>query len=157
MKQLLGSNHLDETIFKQLFLQGLPHHVQRILASSRDDMKVTQLADSADRVIDVGSTSTVSAVSMPSSAPSYTCSPDLSQLRQQVDRLKYISGVTTQLQHERGRSPNRRPHCSDRQRSRNSSEKLLCLEFIPQIPTTLCSDSVNVSKEESLSNFVHIT
>ncbi|PIK55880.1 gag-pol polyprotein [Apostichopus japonicus] len=61
MEQLLGSDKLDETIFKQLFLQRLPHHVQTILASSRDDMKVTQLADLADRIIDVGSTSTVSA------------------------------------------------------------------------------------------------
>ncbi|PIK61772.1 hypothetical protein BSL78_01326 [Apostichopus japonicus] len=125
MEQLLGSDKLDETIFKQLFLQRLPHHVQTILASSRDDMKVTQLADLADRIIDVGSTSTVSAVSTPSSpAPSCACSSDLSQLRQQVDRLTFqVQSLTTHFRREGGRSPNRRPFRSDRQRSRSSSEK----------------------------------
>ncbi|XP_063963928.1 uncharacterized protein LOC135156193 [Lytechinus pictus] len=125
MEQLLGSDHLDETIFKQLFLQRLPHHVQTILASSRDDMKVTQLADLADRIIDIGSTSTVSAVSSPSFS---TSSSELSQLQQQVDRLTFqVQSLTTQLQHERGRSPNRRPQRpnthSNRQRSRSSSQK----------------------------------
>lgn len=124
MEQLLGSDHLEETIFKQLFLQRLPHHVQTILASSRDDMKVTQLADLADRIIEVGSTSTVSAVTTSSSSTSN--SSDLSQLRQQVDKLTFqVQSLTTQLQRERGRSPNRRPHRanSNRQRSRSSSQK----------------------------------
>ena len=120
MEQLLGSDHIDETIFKQLFLQRLPHHAQTILASSRDHMNVTQLADLADRIVEVGSACTVSAVSTPSQ-PSSTS--ELSQLRQQVDKLAFqVQSLTTQLQ-ERGRSPNRRPRRSNRQRSRSSSQK----------------------------------
>ena len=62
MEQLLGSDHLEESIFKQLCLQRLPHHVQTILASNRDQMKMAQLADLADKIIEVGPVSTISSV-----------------------------------------------------------------------------------------------
>ena len=57
MEQLLGAKQLEDSIFKQLFLQRLPHHVQSILASSRDDMTVNQLSELADRILEVASPS----------------------------------------------------------------------------------------------------
>ena len=53
MEQLLGGAKLESSIFTQLFLQRLPHHAQSILASSRDAMTVNQLAQLADRIVEV--------------------------------------------------------------------------------------------------------
>ena len=120
MEQLLGSAKIDEGIFKQLFLQRLPHHVQAILASSRDAMTVSQLADLADSIVEVGSVGSVSAIHASSSTS------ELVQLREQVDRLtSQVNSLTTQLQvqHDRGRSPTRRHSSSTRRRSKSRSEK----------------------------------
>ena len=73
MEQLLGGAKLESSIFTQLFLQRLPHHVQSILASSRDAMTVNQLAQLADRIIEVhvsSSTPSISNITSPNAAPS---------------------------------------------------------------------------------------
>ena len=70
MEQLLGGKKLPDSIFKQLFLQRMPHHVQSILASSRDTMSLAQLADIADKICEVGSPSpAVASVTAPSTPP----------------------------------------------------------------------------------------
>nr|XP_054764694.1 uncharacterized protein LOC129271345 [Lytechinus pictus] len=119
MGQLLGTAKIDDTIFKQLFLQRLPHHVQAIFASSRDAMSVNQLADLADSIVDVGSAGSVSSVQH---APSSTS--EIVQLREQVDKLTaQVNALTTQLVQERGRSTSRHRSNSSRRRSSSRSDK----------------------------------
>ncbi|XP_054764694.2 uncharacterized protein LOC129271345 [Lytechinus pictus] len=130
MGQLLETAKIDDTIFKQLFLQRLPHHVQAIFASSRDtmsvnlhpaemQMSVNQLADLADSIVDVGSAGSVSSVQhAPSSAS------EIVQLREQVDKLTaQVNALTTQLVQERGRSTSRHRSNSSRRQSSSRSDK----------------------------------
>ncbi|XP_071854547.1 uncharacterized protein [Apostichopus japonicus] len=81
MQQLLGVRKLEESILKQLFLQRLPTNVQLVLASSSDDVKLEQLAELADKILEVA-IPTVNAVA--------TTTPEVSnihRLEQQVERL----------------------------------------------------------------------
>ena len=127
MEQLLGAKQLEDSIFKQLFLQRLPHHVQSILASSRDTMTVNQLSELADKILEVGSSSrpSVSAVaaadsgSNPSSSPMPDHTDHMQRLSQQVEKLTFqVQSLTTQLDQQRGRPRNRGPP-SHRNRSRS--------------------------------------
>ena len=84
-------------------------------------MKMAQLADLADKIIEVGPVSTISSVQ--GAFPSAHAS-DISSLRQQIDNLSVqVQSLTTQLHRERGRSPKRRPYHQQRQRSRSNSQK----------------------------------
>ena len=53
MRQLLGENELEADILKQLFVQRLPANVQLILATASTALTNEQLADLADRIMDV--------------------------------------------------------------------------------------------------------
>ena len=53
MEQLVGDQQLDKGIFKQLFLQRLPQNVRLILASTSESLSLSDLADLADRIIEV--------------------------------------------------------------------------------------------------------
>ncbi|XP_071477952.1 uncharacterized protein [Diadema antillarum] len=53
MRQLLGERHLEEGIFKELFLQRLPPNVRVVLAASVDAVSVDALSNLADRIMDV--------------------------------------------------------------------------------------------------------
>ncbi|XP_063951644.1 uncharacterized protein LOC135153207 [Lytechinus pictus] len=53
MKQLLGDSTLEDSILKQLFLQRLPNNVRIILASSSDAVPIEQLAELADKILEV--------------------------------------------------------------------------------------------------------
>ena len=124
MEQLLGAKQLEDSIFKQLFLQRLPHHVQSILASSRDDMTVNQLSELADRILEVASpslpsVSNITAVASGSAASSSV--PDIQRLSDQVEKLTFqVQSLTTQLHHERSR-PRDRGTPSQRNQSRSRS------------------------------------
>lgn len=116
MEQLLGENQLEESIFKQLFLQRMPHHVQSILASSRDAMSVAQLADLADRIIEVRTSPSISSVTQSSD-------DRIAELNSKVDQLTVqINALTAQLHSRSGRSRSRSRGASgskDRSRSRS--------------------------------------
>lgn len=50
---VLGDRKLDDSLFKQLFLKRLPTQVQAILASSADNVPLTQLASIADNILEI--------------------------------------------------------------------------------------------------------
>ena len=125
MEQLLRGAKLESSILTQLFLQRLPHNVQSILASSRDAMTVNQLAELADRIIEVQVSPTlgISNITNPDMSPSPQTSAsgqaDVKALAEQVQQLTLqVQSLTKEFHQERGRSrsPRRR---SNRRRSRS--------------------------------------
>ena len=109
MQQLLGDRPgmTDESFLRELFLQRLPPNVRMVLASTSDTTSLTQLADLADKVMEVATpTGSVSGVT---AAPLAT---EIERLSEQVSRLQ-----TTVQQLARSRSssrsnirPSRRSH-----------------------------------------------
>jgi len=53
MQQLLGERQIEASILKQLFLQRLPTNVQLILASAGATLSHEQLAEIADRIMEI--------------------------------------------------------------------------------------------------------
>ncbi|BHF60036.1 hypothetical protein SprV_0100299700 [Sparganum proliferum] len=53
MRSLLGDMRVDDKFVKDMFLERLPADVQTILASGSQDLTVSQLAEMADRMIEV--------------------------------------------------------------------------------------------------------
>ncbi|XP_022111482.1 uncharacterized protein LOC110990694 [Acanthaster planci] len=132
MKQLLGENTLEEKILKQLFLQRLPANAQFILASTSQMTPIQQLAELADKIIEVSiphRTHTVSAVS-PAVPPSGQPSLQTQALQAKVDELtQQVNALTSQLMsQQRGRRRTRdstpsRPRSSSRGRSPSHAGK----------------------------------
>ena len=128
MEQLLGGAKLESSIFTQLFLQRLPHHARSILASSRCAMTVNQLAQLADRIIEVHVSSTpgFSNITSPNATPSpqsSACShgDDVKFLADQVQQLTLqVQSLTKELHQDRGR-PSRYPRRGRYNRSRSRS------------------------------------
>ena len=128
MEQLLGGAKLESSIFTQLFLQRLPHHAKSILASSRYVITVNQLAQLADRIIEVHVSSTpgISNIISPNAAPSLQpsdCSDgdDVKSLADQVQQLTLqVQSLTKELHQDRGR-PSRSPRRGRYNRSRSRS------------------------------------
>lgn len=83
LQQLLGDgpHKFDTSVFRELFLQRLPANVCMVLASSGDSISLDQLAQLADRIMDVA-IPTVASVASPKS------SPELEQLRAEVSQLQ---------------------------------------------------------------------
>ncbi|GAA49140.1 transposon Ty3-G gap-Pol polyprotein [Clonorchis sinensis] len=50
---ILGDRKIDDALLKQLFLKRLPTHVQSILAPDTDKVQLTQLANIADRILEI--------------------------------------------------------------------------------------------------------
>ena len=158
MEQLLGANTLEDSIFKQLFLQRLPHHVQSILASSRDDMTVNQLSELADRILEVGSPSqsSVAAVASGNSASSSSSSvPDFQRLSDQVEKLTFqVQSLTTQLHQERSRSkyrgtPSHRNRSRSRSFSRSRSNGLCWYHYTFGSKARKCESPCNFNASDS--------
>ena len=85
LQQLLGdaTHRFDTSFLRELFLQRLPSNVRMVLASSGDSISLDQLAQLADRIMDVA-TPTVASVAAPQS------SPKLEQLRSEVAQLQAV-------------------------------------------------------------------
>ncbi|XP_038060484.1 uncharacterized protein LOC119731383 [Patiria miniata] len=115
MRQLLGDSSLEDKILKQLFLQRLSTSTQSILASMADSVGIEQLADLADKIVEVSPPSTASAVGIAAPAP-YSppqtqlpqAHPDILVLQDQMASLtRQVQALTTQLQHGQARSRSR--------------------------------------------------
>ena len=80
MQQLLGdkATNTDAAFMRELFLQRLPSNVRMVLASTSDTGNIEDLAQLADKVMEVAVPSVVS----------ITTSTELQQLRQEVTDLK---------------------------------------------------------------------
>nr|VZI15888.1 unnamed protein product [Spirometra erinaceieuropaei] len=53
MQGLRGELHIDDKMFKEMFLERLPVDVQTILASASEDLSVSRLAKMAERILEV--------------------------------------------------------------------------------------------------------
>ena len=53
MQQLLGDAVIDDTLLRKLIVQRLPSGVQMVIASTLGSMSITQLAELADRIVEV--------------------------------------------------------------------------------------------------------
>ena len=88
MQQLLGDRTamMDESFLRELFLQRLPSNVRMVLASTPDTTGLAQLADLADKVMEVAAPpGTVAGVTTPPSLVS-----EVEQLRGEVSRLEKL-------------------------------------------------------------------
>ena len=114
MQQLLGDKlgpAEGNTFLHELFIQRLPANVRMVLASTDPSMDLRNLAELADKVVEVA-TQTVSAVSNPHPPPPVNTEPsDIKHLREEVARLtQLVESLTTR---SRRRSPSLpRSRCS---------------------------------------------
>ena len=124
MEQLLGGKQLEDSIFRQLFLQRLPHPVQTVLASSRDSMTIHQLADLADKIAEVSAparhcpprSDIAAAITPQPTSPE----PGIQKLADQVQQLTLqVQHLTQHLDQDRGRPA--KPSGRGRSRSRSRS------------------------------------
>ena len=117
MEQLIGEQKLEKGIFKQLFLQRLPANVRLILASTSDSLALSELAELADKIIEVH-VPTVGAVTAEASAASHsnqssspivapvsaTGSDSIDTMRDEIRKLTRMVG---DLQRQVGRQRNK--------------------------------------------------
>lgn len=111
IQQLLGerATTTDGTFLRELFLQRLPSNVRMILASTSASSTLDELAELADKIMDVASPS-VSAV-QPTPPPQL--STEVDQLRAEVTRLQGLVKSLTQQHRSRRRESTPRPHTPD--------------------------------------------
>ena len=57
LQQLLGdrASTIDATFLRELFLKRLPNHVRMVLASTPDTVSINQLAELADKIVEMAS------------------------------------------------------------------------------------------------------
>nr|XP_054749205.1 uncharacterized protein LOC129254718 [Lytechinus pictus] len=115
MQQLMGTSTMEDSIFRQLFLQRLPTNVQVILAASSDGVSLVDLASLADKIVEVAGPTSISNIQS-KLAPSQP--PPLPMHETKVDQLSaQVAQLTMQVQaltcsmldnRERGRSRQRK-------------------------------------------------
>ena len=101
MKQLMGENPLQPDILKQLFVNRLPPNAQMILASAGENTPVEELAELADRIMEV--TTTVAPMTQAQSSTNpFLPTPDSSELTElralTQQQARQIQTLTDQLQ-----------------------------------------------------------
>ena len=104
MQQLLGGTAPglpDSSFIRELFLQRLPSSVRMVLASTRRDTSVEELAQIADKITEVATPSISAATTTPPQLAA-----EMEQLRSEVTHLANL--VKSLTQHRRSPSPNRR-------------------------------------------------
>jgi hypothetical protein len=126
MQQLLGNRpSLDASFLKELFLQRLPPNVRMVLASTPDGTTLDQLAEMADKIVEVASPS-MSALSKPSTestTPTHV-TEGLKQLQSEVVRLgKLVNKLTRNRSSSRG---NHHPRRSPTPPSTDHPSESLC-------------------------------
>ena len=102
MQQLLGdkANNTDGAFLRELFLQRLPSNVCMVLASTPDNGNLEELAQLADKIMEV-ETLAVSSVNTDT---------EFGQLRQEVAELKLlIQAIKQPRRRSHGRSPSPAP------------------------------------------------
>ena len=107
MQQLLGDRPgvTDGSFLKELFLQRLPYNVRMVLASTPESTSLEKLAEMADKIMEVA-TPSVATVSAPSGDTRPPPTPDVDQLRADINRLEKL--VNTLVTRSRPRTPSQR-------------------------------------------------
>ena len=100
LQQLAGDTPglLDGNFLKELFLQRLPSQVRMVLASTRDGTPIEDLAQLADKIIEVAAPPIVSTVTTPSA--------DMEQLRSEIASLTKLVSSLQQQQNDSDAAPN---------------------------------------------------
>ena len=101
MQQLLGERQIEATILKQLFLQRLPTNVQLILAAAGASLSHAQLAEIADRIMEIPISAIQPVLPTPTSDIA-DLKAEIARLNQQVQKLQVQTRERT-----RSRSRNR--------------------------------------------------
>ncbi|BHF68522.1 hypothetical protein SprV_0301155800 [Sparganum proliferum] len=111
MRSLLGDMQVDDIFVREMFLERLPADVQTILASGSQDLTVSQLAETADRMIEVqrfqspfvalisASSSTVNENLMKQMS---AMADEMASLKQQLARLPVAHAVVVVLVRDLG-------------------------------------------------------
>ena len=120
MQQLLGDSGPapDSAFIRQLFLQRLPPHVRMVLASSSANFTLAELAEMADRIVEVATPASVAHVSQES--------PILDEVRQLTATLNNMVAALNASPLATSRSRDSSPHArssrpSTPRQSRSSS------------------------------------
>ena len=123
MQQLLGDKSLDGSLLKELFLQRLPTAVRMILSSAPDSLTIDQLARMADKVVESTPSTTVHAISTPT-----TESSEIASLREEVTSLvATVKSLVGSAQPYRGRTRlSSRLRSASRSPTRDTSEGEMC-------------------------------
>lgn len=99
MRQLWCGRDGDDTILRELFLQRLPSNVRMVLAPSGSGVNLDNLAEMADRIMEV-STPTMAAVQVPST------SAEIDSLRAELRELReMMNSRPSYFRDSRRRSP----------------------------------------------------
>ena len=108
MQQLLGNRPgmTDDSFLRELFLQRLPPNVRMVLASSPEGTGLEQLAELADKVMEVAAPNPPPVAAVNTAPPLAT---EIERLHEQVTRLQ-----TAVQQLARSRSTSRPNSCSSR-------------------------------------------
>nr|VZI51743.1 unnamed protein product [Spirometra erinaceieuropaei] len=114
MRCLLGDMQVDDKFVKEMFLERLPTDVQTILASGSQDLSVSQLAEMADRMIEVQrfQSPSVAQISSSSSVNEHL----LKQVSAMADEMASLKIQLARLNSSRSRSRRRsrsRPRTAD--------------------------------------------
>jgi hypothetical protein len=105
LNQLLGdSTTLNESVLRELFLQRLPGNVRMVLASTPSGTSLDNLAELADRVVEVAAP-TVAGVKTPAADP--PPAPPNPQYEQLLAEVAKLTATVAKLTRARSKTPGR--------------------------------------------------
>ncbi len=118
MEQLMGDHAATDSAFlRELFLQRLPSQARMVLASTDNSVSLSQLAQLADKILEVATPSSVASVDTTSSLAS-----EVEQIRAQVSQLQ----ETIQTLHKPSFTPKRTSSRSSSPRPTSPGPQALC-------------------------------
>ena len=123
MHQLLGNNSqlLDDSIFREMFLQRLPSSVQMVLAAADKGSSVQTLAELADKVMEVSQQNVpITAVHKGQDTELANIRQDIASLKQSMEQLSFHMDKLINYQ------PKHRSFSRGRSKSRNGRNSEMC-------------------------------
>ena len=117
LQQLAGdTTGADGAFLRELFLQRLPTNIRMVLASTRSDTPINEIAQLADKIIKVSVPQVASISAQPNSSDIEALRAEIASLKQQINFLKRASR-RARSPHPRATSPHSRktnpaPHSS---------------------------------------------
>ena len=124
MRQLWNDD-AGEALLQELFLQRLPANARMVLASSNPTSTLDELAETADRVMEVS----VPAISAVANTPRASTAAEIESLRSEVRKLQELMttmSVNTHSSRHRSPTPFRRRSPSPARHARSGGDHTLC-------------------------------
>ena len=124
MRQLWNDD-AGEALLQELFLQRLPANARMVLASSNPTSTLDELAETADRVMEVS----VPAISAVANTPRASTAAEIESLRSEVRKLQELMttmSVNTRSSRHRSPTPFRRRSPSPARHARSGGDHTLC-------------------------------